>query len=456
MGFPLLVSQVNKTWRSLAHQSSWLWSSIVFRGFPKFVIVPLSPNHKVNPNFYYPLIAYFLQRSRKQPLDIHIDIRDPHHDYTIREVDVGGQGHPIDTLMHLLTPHGPRFKTFRFIANSWIDTIQLLRHHIYQLHMPQLESFELSRAHLSQAFLFVFEPRPFLRRVPFPVKPDEGAGNAGQSGPVVQRRWPSVRRVIISGTPLRWSLWCFPNLESLTLTFIAAEARPSPSDFRAMLRSVAHSLRHLDLQGSTPILNPLDESQMEYGGLDPIQLPALCSLSIGYTEVHHLAYIIRSVGAPSIVSLEICDLWPCYREFCQQVEQMNRGYVFDTIRDASGMVGMIMSHMPFNLRCIQNLTLRYMKLQPGLIDALSLPTLDGAARPPERLLTSLPLLDTLTLESTDFEELAYQVFCNPERSPKYSLRVLNVDSCVPWRVGYADPGAQQVARQTYHFDDVHD
>ncbi|KAF7974175.1 hypothetical protein HWV62_13307 [Athelia sp. TMB] len=415
MEFPLLVSQVNTTWRTLALNSSRLWASIVYKGFPKFVLTPVmltKQKLKVNPHglFYYPLIALFLQRSRAQPLDIHIDIRDPHHDYTVREVDVSGLGHPMDTLLHLLTPYAFRLRGFHFITNTWIDVIQLL--------------------------------------LPFCVKPQGGAETAGLFGPVVQKKWPNVKHVVLSGTAVQWRLWCLPNLESLTLTFLAHDARPSSSEFRSMLQSVAHSLIYLDLQGSTPV-DDTNELQTERERLDPIQLPALGSLCLGYAEPDHLHWIIQSINTPSIVSLEFRDLWECYKDFCQEIEQFSQDNMHDTIRDASSLFGMIMAHMPFNLRGLRHLTLRYVKLQPCLIDSLSVPALDGVAIPPERFLSSLPVLHTLTLEKTDFEQVAISIFHNPERVTKHALKVFNVDSCYPWRVGYVNPGREQVARETY-------
>lgn len=466
--FPLLISQVNKTWRSLALQSSRLWATIVYKGHPKFVVMPImhgaKHKRKINPrsSFYYPLIYLFLERSRAQPLSIYIDIRHRDHDYTVREVDVGGEGHPIDPLLRLLTPHGARFKHFSFIANTWIDIIQLLRFHIYHLRMPQLESFELSRAYLSQSFQQLFEPRVLLKRVPFCVKPEGGADQVGIVGPAVQIRWPNVKSVVLSGTPMRWRIWCFTNLESLTLKFLAVEARASAEEFRNVLQTVAHTLRHLDIQGSTPVITEEEELELELAPLDPVQLSELRELCIGYTEPRHLFWLIRSIRAPALVSLEICDLWECYGEFCTEIEQSPMSFMGDGMsRDASEVFGMAMEYRLFALGGIKHLTLRFVRLQPGLIDALTVSVVDESyaqypslsLSPAERFLLSLSSLDTLTLEATDFEALALNIFRNPQRLPKNPLRVLHVDSCDPWRVGYADPGSEEVRRQTSYAGD---
>lgn len=132
-----------------------------------------------------------------------------------------------------------------------------------------------------------------------------------------------------------------------------------------------------------------------------------------------------------------------------QVEQMNRGYVFDTIRDASGMVGMIMSHMPQVGSARHPGSHLLLHEAAAWADRCPFQFIHSVTLClPERFLTSLLSLDTLTLESMDFDELAYQIFLNPGCLPKYPPRAPNVDSCFPWRIGYAEPGEQQVARQT--------
>lgn len=137
--FPLLVSQVNRSWRALALQATPLWKTLVYKGHPKFILIPPSRN-KIKPSEYYPLINLFLERSSTRPLTIHLDLRHYDHDYAIREADTTGSGHPIDPLLRLLTPHGSRFQHFTFISNTWIDVVQVLRYHIYNLQMPLLES----------------------------------------------------------------------------------------------------------------------------------------------------------------------------------------------------------------------------------------------------------------------------------------------------------------------------
>src|SRR5882762_612465 len=275
MAFPLLVSQVNKSWRDLALEASRLWNTIVYKGHPKLILIPPS-REKFKPKDYYPLINLFLERSGARLLTIHLDLRDFDHDYTVREADTTGPGHPIDPLLRLLTPHGYRFQHFTFISNTWIDIVQVLRYHIYSLDMPLLETLNITRAYMSLSFNTFFEPRALLKRVPFCVKPDGSTDRAGSLDTITQSRWNNLKRVSLSGTPLKWRLWCFTNLTSLTINYLADEARPSSLDLRNILRSNSHCLENLEMHGASPTLS--DDLIF-----DQIELPQLRELSIGYT-----------------------------------------------------------------------------------------------------------------------------------------------------------------------------
>ena len=452
MAFPLLVSQVNKSWRGLALQASRLWSSIVYLGHPKFTLIPPS-RRKVKPSYYYPLINLFLERSRTHPLTIRLDLRHNDHNYTVREVDLTGSGHPIDPLLHLLTPHGSRFLHFIFIANTWSDVVQVLRYHIFNLYAPLLESIELTRAYLSQTFRQNFEPRALLWRVPFCVRPDGEAERTENLGSVTQSRWPNVKHVILNGTPLKWRLWCFTNLTSLTISYLAEDVRPSALDLRNVLRSNAHCLKSFEIHGASPVES--DESMH-----DPIELPQLRELSIGYPHCHDAIWFIRSLHTPSLTSLEICDVWQCYRQFCEHVEKLNFNSIRHHSRDASELCGLILEHMPFPLDKIQYLTLRYVTLCTGgqikLIDNITADDalgFDNVFLPvAARLLTSLPILDTLILECTDFEPLAFHIFRNPSKPPKHPLPTLQIQSYDPWRSGYTDSPARAQCRTSHHRD----
>ena len=451
MAFPLLVSQVNKSWRGLTLQASRLWSCIVYNGHPKFVLIPPS-REKIKPRIYYPLINLFLERSRARPLTVHLDLRHYDHDYTVREADTTGPGHPIDPLLNLLTPHGYRFQHFTFISNTWIDVVQVLRYHIYGLKMPLLETFELTRAYLSQTFRTLFEPRALLKRVPFCVKPNGGLERTGSLGTVTQTRWPNVKHVVLSGTPMKWRLWCFTNLASLTIGYLADEARPSHVDLRNILRSNAHSLKSLELHGASP-------GQSDEFMDDQIELPQLQELSIGYTHCQNAIWFIRSLHTPSLTSLEICDIWQCYSVFCEHHEKQTFTSMRNHSTDASELCGLILEHMPFPLDKIKYLTFRFVSLwtDRSIIETITAADeasgSDDACLPfAARLLMSLPALDTLTLESTDFEPLAFHLFRNPSRLPKYPLPRLQLSSCDPWRIGYTSSFAG--TQRTSHVGDM--
>ena len=319
-------------------------------------------------------------------------------------------------------------------------------------------SSEITRAYLSQTFSTLFEPRPLLNRVPFCVKPNGGAEHAETFGTVTQSRWPNVKRVSLNGIPLKWRLWCFTNLTSLAINFLAEEARPSLLDLRNILRSNAHCLRYLQIHGA----NPVQSEELIH---DQIELPELRELSVGYTQCQHAIWFIRSVYTPSLTSLEICDIWKCYSQFCEHTEKQTFSAIRNHPRDASELCAQILEHMPFPLEQIKYLTLRYISLwtddQRDLIDAITAADdasgADDACLPSAgRLLMSFPTLDTLSLECTAFEPLAFHLFRNKRRPPKYPLPKLQLYSCDPWRSGYTDSFSGTLSRAWGHGDIVVD
>lgn len=447
MLFPLHVSHVCKTWRDLALNTSRLWTTIAYKGHPKFVKMPLVRENKKKPPEYYPLICLFLARSEERPITIHLDLRNPDHDYSVVEADVTGKGHPIDNLLNVLTSHASRIKTLTFVSNSWIDVIQVLRYHLYSLKMPNLEHFELTRAHLGQAFRPTFEPHSLLTRVPFPVQPNGGAQRSQLTpGVVKQDKWPKVKHVALVGVPLAWQLWSFYGLTSLRLNYLAGDALLSAKNMRHVFRSVAPALKHLEIHGSSPEVNDGDM-------YDQVELPHLQTLSIGFSRTKQVTWLIKSLLTPSLTSLEIVDIFQCYFQYCRHMEGAEpRGDA--STRDATQLCSEMLEHMPFPLDKIKHLTLRYLTLgQLGGEDFIPAAGVDDASMPPAaRFLLSLPALDTLTLESTDFERLAIHLFRNPARPVKRSLRTLEVLTCSPWRKGFIDEN-RGVERKTSRLTD---
>lgn len=447
MLFPIHVSHVCKTWRELALNTNRLWRTIVWKGHPKFVKMPLFREMKKKPREYYPLICLFLERSEQRSITIHLDLRNPDHDYSVVEIDVTGRGHPIDNLLFVLTPHASRIRTFTFTSNSWIDVIQVLRYHLYSLKMPNLERFELTRAYLGQAFRPTFEPQALLARVPFCVQPDGGTQRAQLvPGIVKQTKWPKVKHLALVGVPLQWQLWSLYGLTSLKLNYLAGDAVISAKNMRHILRSVASSLRELEIHGSSPEINGDDV-------FEPVELPQLQTLSIGFTRTKQVTWLTNSLFTPSLTSLEIVDLFYCYYQYCRHTEDAELTGDAST-RDVTELCSSMLEHMPFPLDKIKHLTLRYMTLgQLGGEDFIPAADVKEESFPSAaRFLLSLPALDTLTLESTDFEQLAIHLFRNPEKPAKRPLSTLQVLTCKPWRRGFVDASRGVECKTSRHND----
>ena len=430
MLFPLRMSHVCKTWRDLVLNISRLWNTIAYKGAPKLARLPLMRGNKIPPNDYYPLICLFLKRSEDRLINIHLDLRQPNHDFSVDERDVSGRGHPLDNLLRVFKPHAPRVRTFTFITNTWVDVIQL-RYHIYTLKMPNLERFELTRAHLNQTFRPYFRPRPLFERVPFCVEPiGKTELMLVKGGAVQQDKWPKVKHVVLVGIPMAWKLWSFYNLTSLKLNYLAGNALLSSESMRHILRAVAPVLKHLEIHGSSPLVNNVDLHEQ-------VELPCLQTLSIGFSRTAQMTWLIKTLITPALTSLEIVDLLRCYSQYCRQIERMEPE-IEPSTRDVNPLCKEMLENMPFPLDKITHLTLRYLNLsQLGGKDYIPAAGTDDASKPPAaRFLLSLSALDTLTLESTDFERLANYLFRNSGNPPERKLRTLEVLTCFPWRRGF--------------------
>ena len=438
MLFPLRMSHVCRAWRSMTLNTSRLWRTIAYKAPPKLPKLPLMRGTLQRPTEYYPLICLFLERSEERSIDIHLDLRQPDYNYSVVEHDVTGKGHPIDNLLSVLTPHASRIKTFTFISNNWTDVVQVLRHHIYTLNMPNLERFELTRAHLSQTFRPTFD-RPSLGTwIPFCVQPIDMAQllasrvvqDEHKWPKAKQVKWPKVKHVVLVGVPLAWRLWSFYDLTSLKLNYLAGNELLSAKNMRHVFRAVAPALQHLEIHGSSPVVDDSDKQSQ-------VELPRLETLSIGFARTSQVTWLTKTLLTPALTSLEIVDIFQCYYQYCRHVEAVEPKGEPST-RDVTKLCGEMLEHMPFPLDKITHLTLRYLILgQLGGEDFVPAVGTDYASLPPAaRFLLSLPALDTLTLESTDFERLAVHLFRNPVNLPKRNVRALEVFTCSPWRMAF--------------------
>lgn len=150
-----------------------------------------------------------------------------------------------------------------------------------------------------------------------------------------------------------------------------------------------------------------------------------------------MTWLIKTLITPALTSLEIVDLLRCYSQYCRQIERMEPE-IEPSTRDVNPLCKEMLENMPFPLDKITHLTLRYLNLsQLGGKDYIPAAGTDDASKPPAaRFLLSLSALDTLTLESTDFERLANYLFRNSGNPPERKLRTLEVLTCFPWRRGF--------------------
>ncbi|KDQ32137.1 hypothetical protein PLEOSDRAFT_1024822, partial [Pleurotus ostreatus PC15] len=181
---PLIVSQVCSRWRRIALSTSLLWTAIT-------VTYPYTTTQRQR-------IDAWLSRSKTQPLDLLLDLRDPAWNWD--EDSQSSAGEAMQHVLDLLIPNINRWQHFELLSDTWLPIFIFLERTRDVASVPLLHTLKLSRCNAyfaakGQAF------SPVELRTHIPVFGGTTAGN--------------LRVVSLAGVHVDWSVSALKGLTEL-------------------------------------------------------------------------------------------------------------------------------------------------------------------------------------------------------------------------------------------------
>ncbi|PPQ70042.1 hypothetical protein CVT25_006370 [Psilocybe cyanescens] len=314
---PFILSRVNRRWRDIVLSQSSLWASLcitaeliqdsdcTFTGASQ-KLSSLNTSH----------ITSCLQRSRRAPLNILIDVRDP--EWNFSETGVGlddADSPPIPTLfssdnmaivMSLLVPHLSRWRHLTILTDTWVSmhtALSAINPAITSLGAPCLESLTLMRCNDFVSFSPQFQPQDL-----------KGPTFMSRFGPEASSQdfgiLPKLKQLSLRGVHVDWDSLAAAmrastvGLTSLELASHCSDVRPSNDQFHAILQSVP-TLRRLVITGSGPESpEDLEDAPLDH---DPVPLHHLQNVTIGYRTALEGRTVLQLLDAPNVKSLTLED-----------------------------------------------------------------------------------------------------------------------------------------------------
>lgn len=384
MGFPVLVSLVCYHWRSLALSSPRLWSTIWLEfaqddSWPAEISLESAKNR-------FRHVSMFLERSRQTPLRVCLDIwafQDEYGRYQHDDADLCTKwfNFLLEAVGILLGPHAASFREFHLHSESITPVVQILAH-LPPSAMPLLETLEIHRSDPYQSYLGDFEPQGIDHTLSTFFNPSGSGGREAVA--YFANAYPHLKDVTLCGIPLPWSSFAPRNLTSLTLNFLPLDVRPRAEDLQALLLGNAHSLATLSIQGSAP-----------FGKCEPLTLPKLVTLSLGYAYPEEVTQLIPTIRVPNLKSLIVTDLRRCLSSTEARILAYHDPY------STMSLFAALSRHLP--LRTLEELTLCYVLLaSPSPNFSLRPPPLDLATTSwPHSFFSHLVSLKSLKLYGPD-------------------------------------------------------
>lgn len=270
---PETVSHVSKYWRAVALDFSLLWT---------FIVVP------------FPVVSSQidrakagLRRSGDQPIDVHIDVRDPDWDWESEE-----DQHPmgpaiIVEIMQLLGLSHPRWRSLTVLTDTWEPMHTFLAYSTMFPSFPSLEELSLNRCNAFAG----------LPDAPDPV-PSDPVGLFGGNATL-----PRLRHVSLAGTHVDYSCTGFKDLQSLDIRHQAPKVSPTIRQLRQLLHGCP-GLKSLSLVA----LNPPDGDDQDDGLA--VSLPNLTDLTLGWWFVDDAVKLLNALQLPVVQNLVLEDIAP--------------------------------------------------------------------------------------------------------------------------------------------------
>src|ERR1700691_3207131 len=203
--YPIIISHISRRWREVALSTSTLWTSII--------LTHPSPWSQLSRT-----IAY-LSRSRRRPLDLFLDFRDPSWNWQ-EDLHTFGWKH-MENVIRLLSPHVSRWRNLELFTDTWSPIFTFLWYLRKVQSAPMLERLSLSRCNVyfaASGEIF----RPAALKQPIPLF---GGGEG------LKR----LQKVVLAGVHVDWSNSGLLDLVELELKYHAMDVMPSLSQFVTIL-----------------------------------------------------------------------------------------------------------------------------------------------------------------------------------------------------------------------------
>ena len=340
---PLVLSSVNHHWRTVALTTPALWTSLcVTIDSVECLDDSDSGSLSQKPGTLNAThLTSYLALSRNYPLDIFIDARDQEWDFSdaeyVRiskscfwwliiatripsEYEFSTYTPPFSSVhmgivISLLLPHLSRWRSIDILTDTWAPmyvALHQINTNITSFGAPLLESLTLMRCNDFVSYSHEFQPREMKD----PVFLTFGADLSTQSRTL--NVLPRLRDLTLRGVHVDWS--SLPHLlprasansetglRTLELAYHSPEVRPTLTEFRQLLTSCP-KLERIVINGSGPVV-PDDitpGSDFPADDQNPISLPKLEAISLGYRSAHEGRKILELLDAPNVKVMTLED-----------------------------------------------------------------------------------------------------------------------------------------------------
>ena len=229
-----------------------------------------------------------LDRSRDQPIDVHIDFRDPDWNWEWDE-DQHQMG-PVFVveIMQWLGQSHPRWRSLTVLTDTWAPMHTFLAYSTMFSSLPKLEQLSLNRCNAFTG----------LPDAPDPVPSDPielFGGNA---------HLPRLRHVALAGVHVNYSCTGFEGLLSLDLRHQQYGVSPTIRQLRQLLQA-SPGLQSLSLVA----LNPRSEGAEQDDG-PPVFVPHLKNLTFGWWFVEDAVKLLEVLQLSAVENLVLEDIAP--------------------------------------------------------------------------------------------------------------------------------------------------
>lgn len=336
--FPILASHICHHWRDLALGMSTLWTTVVITNFSANFTLPddAVPDDEVYASAF-PQACAFLERSRLCPLNVQLDVRFSGNRFSPQNPESTSLGSLLAKMAScLLAPHAARFKKFTLLSDTFLNIISAT-FTFFHVKMPLLEQWHLVRCSVRNSFDTILHYA--WMKDAFQMFLHHGENDEGQpSRDAIM--YPNLKRISLYRTPLNWSRFALVNLQSLALTDLPHNSRPSAASLRDILLANEHSLEDLDLGGALPV-----DSTESYS------LSNLHTLTLGYTGADEAIRFVQSVHVPKLTSL-------CLKSLRRHIPAIHE----HEIPNILALVQEILHHMPVDK--LTHLSLHHVAFYP--------------------------------------------------------------------------------------------